>query len=231
MLEANKSLLFEKLFAIYNRNLLKRRFTAFQISGLEILRETDTNFPKIIYVNHSSWWDGLASFHISNTLKMDSFILMEEKQLKKLFLFRKLGAFSVVRERPFEAMRSISYAVKLLKDKPNRTLWIFPQGKIVHNDLRPIHFYKGILKIIEMVGEGIVLPVAIKYEFLDEFKPQIFVKVGNADSFLENSFQKAKSLEDKMTVLLEQLKSDVLNKNFNNFEESDLNDFTAFDYN
>src|SRR5215210_7489129 len=98
MLEANKSLWFEKIFGVYNRNLFKRRFNSLQVSGLNLLKEKEDKTPLIIYANHSSWWDGLVAFQISFQCGLDSYIMMEEKHLKKLRLFRKLGAFSIVRE-------------------------------------------------------------------------------------------------------------------------------------
>jgi 1-acyl-sn-glycerol-3-phosphate acyltransferase len=218
MLEAEKSRLFESFFAIYNRNLLRRKFHSFQISSSEILKEKDVDAPTIIYANHSSWWDGLVAFQISRVLKMDSFVMMEEKHLKRLFLFRKLGAFSVVREKPFEAIKSINYAVKLLKEKRGRALWIFPQGEIVPNDLRPIRFYKGLSKIIEKLGKCVVIPAAFRYEFSGEYKPEIFVRIGEKDFFDNDSKNKSVDFEYKMTLLLDKLKSDVLNKNFNEFD-------------
>lgn len=219
MLEARKNVLFERIFALYNRNLLKRRFHSFQISGLQTLKIRSAGLPTIIYANHSSWWDGLVAFHVSEKLKMDSFIMMEEKHLKKFFLFRRLGAFSVIREKPFEAIKSINYAARLLKEKPSRVLWIFPQGKIIPNDLRPLIFFSGISKIIEKVGECLVVPFAVRYEFLNEYKPEIFVKAGKADNFNERSKTKTEFFENKMSVLLDTLKSEVLNQNFSSYEK------------
>jgi len=51
MLEANNSVWFEKLFAVYNRHLLKRRFNSFRISGLDFLKNENEKMPLIIYGN------------------------------------------------------------------------------------------------------------------------------------------------------------------------------------
>ncbi len=222
MLEANKSKIFEKIFSIYNRNLLKRRFYSFQVSGMDYLLNKTVNEPLIIYCNHSSWWDGLIAFQISHKTNLDSFWMMEEKQLKNLSLFRKLGAFSVVREKPREALKSIDYAAKLLIESSKRTLWIFPQGEILPNDLRPIKFYNGLTKIIKKVGKCSVTSLSIRYEFLGEFKPQIFVKIeepkliSTATDF--NVTQLTEEFASNLTDNLNSLKSDVINKNLADYK-------------
>lgn len=214
MLEAKKSFWFEKLFAVYNRNLLKRRFQSFQVSGIEILQAEK---PQIIYANHSSWWDGLIAFEISRLTKADGFVMMEEKHLKKLFLFQRLGAFSVVRENPRQAIQSINYAAALLKDSPPRTVWIFPQGEILPNDARPLHFFRGLARIVEKIGGCRMVPCAMRYEFLGDFKPEIFVKIGAVERFDKSVRFDSKELtanfENKMSETLDALKRDVIFEN------------------
>lgn len=221
MLEANKNRLFERIFSIYNRNLLKRRFNSLTATGLEFLLNRKPNLPLIIYCNHSSWWDGLIAFQISQKAKLDSYIMMEEKNLKRYFLFRKLGAFSVNRENARSAIQSINYAVDLLCQDSKKTLWIFPQGEIVNNDLRPIIFYNGLSKIVEKVGHCLVISLSIRYEFLNEFKPEIFVKISEPQliksEMTHNSKQLTRMFELHLTEELEELKSDILNKNIKNY--------------
>lgn len=222
MLTAQKSDLFEKFFAVYNRNLFARRFHSFRIANLDEFQENIGGAPLVIYANHSSWWDGLVAFEISRRAALDSFVMMEEKHLKKLFFFRRLGAFSVVRESPRQAVESIRYSAKILMENPARALWIFPQGEILPNDARPIFLYNGMARVIEKVRPVRVLPVAIKYEFLSEFKPEIFVKIGKIES-LETAIafdsKRATSIfTEKLTLLLDELKADVATKNFDDYE-------------
>jgi len=223
MLEARKSVWFEKIFAVYNSNLIKRRFNSLQVSGLDFLNEREKNLPLLIYANHSSWWDGLVAFQISREIKLDSFLMMEEKQLRKLQLFRKLGAFSVVREKPREAIKSIVYASNILQKKPNRAVWIFPQGEILPNDTRPLGFYNGLTKIIEKVGICYAIPVSVRYEFLGEFKPDIFVKIGEPEIFnLNGNFFPKKTtaiFEKKLTDTLDTLKAEILQQNYKYFKK------------
>ncbi|MCA1625359.1 MAG: lysophospholipid acyltransferase family protein [Acidobacteria bacterium] len=223
MLKAQKAVWFEKIFAVYNRNLFKRQFHSLNVSGLDVLQKRDKKIPLIIYANHSSWWDGLIAFEISRIAKLDGFVMMEEKHLKKLFLFRRLGAFSVVRENPRAAIKSINYAAEILVETSNRTLWIFPQGEILHNDLRPLKFYNGLTRIIEKIGQCYAAPVAMRYEFLTDYKPKVFVQIGKVDLFFGNeNFKRRKIiniLELKLTETLNALKCDIQNKNFTKFEK------------
>ena len=222
MLEAKKNAWFETIFARYNRNLIKRRFHSVQVSGLDFLREKNATIPFIIYGNHSSWWDGLVAFEIFRQAKLDAFFMMEERQLKKLFLFQRLGAFSIVRENGREAVKSINYSAELLK-KSSRTLLIFPQGEIVSNDARPIKFYNGFSRIIEKIGEVYAVPIAMRYEFLGEFKPQIFVKIGLPELIKTdgnfNAKEKTAIFAERLTTNLDKMKSDIINKDLNGFEK------------
>ena len=219
MLEAKKSALFEKIFAVYNRSLFRRRFNSLQISGLNFIKKTEENSPLLIYANHSSWWDGLVACEIARRARLDSFVMMEEKQLRKLRFFRWLGAFSVVREKPRQALKSIAYASAILREKPNRAVWIFPQGEIFPNDIRPLRFFNGLTKIIEKTGDCRAVPIAMRYEFLGEFKPDIFIKIGAPELIkIDENFRYkslTESFEKQLTETLNDLKTQIL------FEKTD----------
>ncbi len=222
MLTARKNILIEKIFAVYNNILIRRRFNGLRVQGLTQIKNK-LHTPLIIYGNHSCWWDGLIAFELSRKLKLDSYIMMEEKNLRKLFLFRKLGAFSVKRESPREAVASLNYAVKILRQKPQRALWIFPQGEILPNDIRPVHFYNGISRIIGKLPQSQVVPVAMRFEFLDDYKPDIFIKVGSVQNFSGGKdFESKKTtgrLAETLTENLDELKKEITAKNFGNFEK------------
>ncbi|HEX8395864.1 MAG TPA: lysophospholipid acyltransferase family protein [Pyrinomonadaceae bacterium] len=219
MLKANKSRLFEMLFAVYNRNLFRRRFAALRVQGIENLQNRKSDLPLVLYANHSSWWDGLVAFEIGRAARLDHFLMMEEKQLKQLFLFRRLGAFSVVRENPRAGLRSINYAVEILKEKPNRSLWIFPQGEILPGDARPLRFYQGLARIIEKTGECVAAPVAMRYEFLGEFKPVVFAKIGRTEVFsnVKTTRKLTEHLSIRLTETLDELKADITGEKINDF--------------
>ena len=223
MLKAKKSVWYEKIFSIYNRNLLKRRFDSFHIKNFELLQNRDISKPLIIYANHSSWWDGLVLFEILKNNDFESYVLMEEKQLVNLQFFRRLGAFSINREKSIEALKSLKYAIEILQRGENKTLLIFPQGKIFPNDIRPIKFYNGLAYITQNLYECTLIPCSIRYEFLGNFKPEIFVSFGDLQKVTcKNKISKksfTNTLEEKMTENLDLLKNDIIKMDFNAFQK------------
>ncbi|MBA2340785.1 MAG: 1-acyl-sn-glycerol-3-phosphate acyltransferase [Pyrinomonadaceae bacterium] len=221
MITARKSRWFEKAFEIYNRNLLARRFRGLRVAGLHHLMKERACVPLVLYANHSSWWDGLVAFAISRYCKLDAYAMMEERQLREYPFHRKIGAFSVVREKPREALRSIHYASELLRNT-NRAVWIFPQGETQPNDARPLRLYTGAARIIERTGNLLAVPVAIRYEFLDDFKPEIFTRAGEPE-LIEGHRTHAKKLtvhfQTSLTRTLDHIRSDVLASNLSDYKE------------
>ncbi|MDQ3928520.1 MAG: lysophospholipid acyltransferase family protein, partial [Chloroflexota bacterium] len=86
--------------------------------------------------------------------------------------------FGIDRHDARKALASIEYIVGILKHRAGTALYIFPQGTITHPDRRPLGLYGGVGNIARKVGRCAVLPIAVRYEFLLEQSPEIFVRVG-----------------------------------------------------
>lgn len=222
MITARKSAWFERVFAVYNRNLLARRFEGLRVAGLRGLGERARGMPVMLYANHSSWWDGLVAFEIGRAASLDQYVMMEERQLRRLSLFRRLGAFSVVRARAREAWRSVDYAGALLRGT-KRALWIFPQGVTAPNDARPLKFYTGAARIIERAGGVLAAPVAMRYEFLEEFRPEALARIGALERIETDDLFDIKTttrrLSENLTRTLDGLREDILASKFEEYEE------------
>ena len=216
MIAAKKNKIIGSLFALYHKRLLKKHFYRIHLNGRENLANTGKT-PAILAANHSNWWDGFIAYYISNRLmKCDDYLMMDIKQMKKYSFFKYIGVFSVDRESPPQAIRSVNYAAEILKDS-NRCLWIFPQGEMTPQDKRPLVFYSGISKIAERAGRVQIIPVAFRYEFLMEQRPEVFISVGKPVVFTAGNKNFTAELEQLMTKLLDDLKSDVTNST-GNFE-------------
>ncbi len=221
MIQAQKIKPIESFFVWINRGMFKQHFYAHHLRGQETLKEVDSALPLIFYANHSSWWDGLLAFHLSHDIfRLDTILMMEEQQLKRYLFFRWIGAFSVDRENRQELAASIEYSVSELRKR--RALWIYPQGILLPNDIRPLAFYNGIAYIARNLGTVQLIPVVHRYEFLGEQRPEIFTSIGQLQKVeAGKSFDPkalTRELEKNMTLDLNVLREDVVAQCWHTFK-------------
>ncbi len=212
MIPANKNKLIGSLFAFYHKRLLRKHFYEIHLMGKENLNLIDNSLPVILYANHSNWWDGFIAYLLSKRiLKADDYLMMDIEQMKKFRFFKYIGAFSVDRNNSTEAVRSINYAVELLGNS-KKYLWIFPQGEMLPQDLRPLKFYSGITKITDKLNGVNLVPVCLRYEFLMEQRPEVFIKIGKPD-IITGSADKTltETLSLILTKELDELRDMVIN--------------------
>lgn len=215
MIPARKSRTFDWVLDRYNRWLFRRRFQNVHIKGLGNL--SDAPAPTLLCANHSSWWDGLMAHLVTREAGLDGYCMMEEKQLRKLRPFTWAGAFSVVREKPREALQSVKYAAEQLRINDLCGLWVFPQGEILPNDIRPLIFFRGIEKIVAEAGQVRVIPVAMRYEFRDSYKPDVFISIGPA--LPENPLQGlSDAAASEVTRLLDAIGDDLVRDELSLYE-------------
>ena len=137
--------------------------------------------PVLFYLNHSSWWDGymmMVAHRLIFRRRFDSYVMMEEKQLRAFRFFTWCGAFSINRRRAEDVNGALNYATDLLRERPDRALYLFPQGKIAPNDQRPIILYPGIARIACALDQVTLCPIVFRYEFLGQQWPHAFIRVG-----------------------------------------------------
>ena len=158
------------------RPSLRRMFHRIALSGPA---PPPWNLPVLLYLNHVSWWDGYMPFLLTDEVwRRESFVMMEEPQLRRYGFFRYCGAFSVDRNDPREGLRSVAYAAELLRGQPGRLMWIFPQGAIVPNDRRPLQSFAGAAHIARRAAPVCCIPMALRYEFGGEQRPQALIRIG-----------------------------------------------------
>ncbi|MFQ3664125.1 MAG: lysophospholipid acyltransferase family protein [Chloroflexaceae bacterium] len=182
------------------------------------------NGPLILYLNHSSWWDGYLMYVIHRVVlrgRFDAHLLMEEKQLRRYRFFSWSGAFSVNRDDPEDAWRSQAYAAALLQggQRP-RLLFIFPQGKIVPNDRRPLVTYPGIARIVAQVGNVNLCPVALRYELLGRQFPEAFIRIGPQHRAVnpQDIEGTLADITSRLTTACDALRDDVLALRYERFQ-------------
>jgi 1-acyl-sn-glycerol-3-phosphate acyltransferase len=219
MIEANKQRHIEWIFRRINLRMLRSTFHAVHAAGDDALETLDRNRPIIFIGNHSNWWDGLIAFHLSTDLfGLDAHVMMDEEQMRRYSFFRWIGAFSVNRRVPREAFRSLWYAASLF-DRPNRALWMYPQGKMLPNDSRPMTFERGILRLIDSLPGLQIIPIASRYEFLMEQKAEAFVSIGTPILPPAGLLDKDRlaHLEQSLAALLDDLRTRIAAGNTGSF--------------
>jgi 1-acyl-sn-glycerol-3-phosphate acyltransferase len=224
MIPAYKFPLGEKLVWRLIDSSLRKYFDRILFRTRTAPTEEQAALPMIICANHSSWWDGYVATVVERALGVDGYLMMEEAQLSRYFFFRWAGCFSVDRHNTRSALQSLQYAAKLLKERPGRMIWLFPQGEILPNDRRPLVFFNGSAYLARMTAPVLLYPLAIRIEYLAEQRPDLFislgqpllVKPGEADThgFLKGC---TKLLEERVTAELDALRADVIAGDLSSF--------------
>ncbi|MFN3386152.1 MAG: lysophospholipid acyltransferase family protein [Candidatus Thermochlorobacter sp.] len=227
MLKVRRSALYTFWFHYYSRAQFRKYFDKVRTFGTESLQHMELETPIIFFCNHAYWWDGFWTQLCTEAyFKQNLYIIIEYKQLVRYQFFTRLGAFSIVRENPRQAMQTITYAVEKLtepSDKQN-ALWIFPQGIIEHVDKRPIVFFNGASKIVERVLDKLpaiyVCSMVSRIDYLEEQKPELFLSFKPPTRIVRETFAGAKSLtaamQSETEAHLDELKARILARNFSN---------------
>jgi chlorobactene lauroyltransferase len=153
---------------------------------------------------------------------LDGFALMDERQLRQFGFLRRLGALSVARDNPREALQSINYAADAIR-ATNNVLLVFPQGLTLPNDVRPLKFYNGLARIVERTGEVDLCALALRYDFLEAWRPFALARVGIFERVkVDENFDAKKLTQDlsaTLTRTLDNLRDDVLRNELNDYVE------------
>ena len=212
VLKADKRGLGRRAVEAMIHSKMRDGFHSILAQGLDAIRAEIDREPDgtLFLANHSNWWDLFLVHTLSETIPVDGYGMMEHANLKRFGFFRKIGAFSVDRTDPVSIRASLDYAVELLK-QPRAGVWIFPQGKIVPNDRRPLGFQPGIRALIRRAGRVRVVPVAFRYEFWQDERPEALVRFGPARWVEPDQGPVVvEQWETAVTQQLDQLKTDAV---------------------
>ncbi|WP_129629854.1 lysophospholipid acyltransferase family protein [Candidatus Oscillochloris fontis] len=211
----------ELLYLLFGRRSFQNYFDRVWMQHVGPL-PTKGHGPYIFYLTHSGWWDGyimMLIHRIALQRAFDSYLMQEERQLRAYRFFTWCGVFSVNRHDPESSWRSQQYAANLLHGRPDRALYIFPQGKIVHPDLRPITIYPGIARIAALVGDVTLCPIALRYEFLGQQWPHAFMRIGptHRPQDAQDVERTQAEITHAMTAAADGLREDVLAQRLDRF--------------
>lgn len=201
---------------------LRKAFHRVHAQGMERLAASAEAEPAgtLLLANHSCWWDVffaiyLYEFHV---IPFDGYGMMEHFNMLRFGFFRRIGAFSVDRTDPAAVRESIAHAASILA-RPRAAIWVFPQGRMVGPAVRPLGFQRGLSAIVARAGRVRLVPVAFRYEFWQEERPEAFVRFG-APEWADRSSRHSvvERMEARVTAELDALDLDVASQEAGRFE-------------
>ena len=176
MIPARKSAPFNWVLRRWLDRTLRRRFHNVYIGGVEHLHALPAGRSVVGCANHTNWWDGFVLYVLSHRLlPHDIHLAMEEKNLRRYRFFTWMGVFGVDLTTRASALSGMRYALKILRE-PSRLVWMFVQGKLLPAS-ESVEVKPGALFLAQRAG-ALVLPLVLRYEWLSESRPSIFVQVG-----------------------------------------------------
>lgn len=187
MIKAKHHPLVYSFFRHFAKSAVKKHFHKVIISG-----ETNVdNHSVLLLSNHISWWDGFWALYLNMQRFNKKFhFMMDEKELKKRWLFSYSGGFSISGNSR-SMFESIQYASDLLKDKENFVL-IYPQGKLYSSHTRDIHFKKGIERIQITAGQAVKVVFLVQLtDYYECKKPTLYLylKEAGEDIFTYKNYE------------------------------------------
>ena len=221
MIKAKHSPLWRTVLGWYFSRSMRKAFHACRVKGeihlkpwrIDAQSPSDA-IPLIVYCSHGGWWDAGFAIAMTNAhFNIESYGMMEEQQLTKYRFFTNIGMFSVHRSNPRSAVKSIHYAVNLMKNTRN-VLWMFPQGELVHQEIRPIQTFAGMSNLVELLGEVWCMPAAMRYDFLKEQQPEAWLSMGEPELLRSTMYSNKQDLTNhiasRLTALMDELRDDIM---------------------
>lgn len=227
MIRARKNPFFNKLiYAVLIKSALRSSF--FRVNVRQAAPPPAPNGPPVLlFCNHSAWWDGHLVMALNEDRWLrDGYAMVEHKQLARYQFFRAVGAFSIDRQNARSAIETLNYCVEVMTTMPNVLMLIAPQGEILANDIRPLNFFNGVGRVVkdvaEKAGTCIAYPLALRYEFIGEQKPEAFLSVGAPLMWQRADAASAKDItahmQSALTRELDGLRDDVMAYRLSSFE-------------
>ena len=198
---------------------LRSHFFQVRVQGLDRLRTSLDAEPggTLFLANHSCWWDLFLVHVLNETIPVDGYGMMEHFNMLRFGFFKRIGAFSVDRTDPSSVRASIEYTAGLLKG-PRAGVWIFPQGRMIGNDVRPLGFQPGMRTIVKRAGRVRVVAVAFRFEYWQDERPEAFVRFGEPRWVEKHeAATMCEAWERRLTDELDALKLDVTSQDPSRF--------------
>ncbi len=174
---ARRSALYFRVFALYLRWYVGRRFHAMWISrtGMPHIPAG----PLIVYSNHPSWWDPAVYILLCDMLFRGraGYGPMDQEALGRYGLLERMGVFGVVQNDPRGGVQFLRTCAAIL-GRPGAMLWITAEGAFTDPRVRPLTLRAGLAHLARRIPGTTILPLALDYTFWNESRPEILLRFG-----------------------------------------------------
>ncbi len=156
----------------------------------------------LYFGNHNAWWDALTPLLLNQkVLKQHPRAVMEWEQVKRFPFFRRIGCFSIDRTDHRSAVTSLVHGVNWLNEKPGRSLFFYPEGKITHPALDSMHFETGIGWMVPKLKPHVdLVPLVQHIHAMHHPKPSLFIYLGKPVHAAPDQDKKSITLELQKTT-------------------------------
>ncbi|MBL9136345.1 MAG: lysophospholipid acyltransferase family protein [Verrucomicrobiales bacterium] len=181
-------------FARYTRWYLRRHFHNLRLSNEGWLPDTDNGIPKVIFLNHASWWDPLVCLHLwrQSFYQHRAYAPIDARALAQYPFFKKLGFFGVEADSSRGAADFLRIASGIA-NTPRSLLWVTPQARFADVRERPLLFRHGLGHLAHRfrrlstglgpaqgtLGRLQFIPLAIEYTHWQERLPEVLLRFGS----------------------------------------------------
>lgn len=202
----------------------RRGLSRVMVKGIKHLRRWEqggeASGPLILVANHSSWWDAVLPVVLSlHTLRLDALGLMDAVQLRRYRFFRRVGLLPVDRSDPRRALLSLDLVAEELRGR-RRVLWLFPQGKLLPAEVRPLGCEPGAAWLVRRLDGCFVAPVAFRYEPCADPRPEAWLTIGELVWMESDDLRATTATVEKMiTGLLDTLRLEIASGSVEGFGE------------
>lgn len=140
----------------------------------------DPRRPVVFVSNHHSWWDGFLVRELHRKLMPASplWSVMLERELDSRGWLRRLGCLGVAPGDGASVRRLLRDLSGISRTAKPWAVSYFPQGRIRPAGARPLGFRPGIERVLRVMGDVQVVPVALRIEPLNTRRPHAFVCAG-----------------------------------------------------
>ena len=139
----------------------------------------------VIYLNHPSWWDGVAYVVLARRLMPGRIVYapIDAAMLRRYPFLGQIGAFGVEQESPRGSAHFLaSCRAALAADAP---LMIAAQGRFADTRERPLNLRPGLAHLVDIEPDICFLPLALEYTFWNEKQPEMLIRFGAPTSAAE----------------------------------------------